>query len=231
MRRPFEKELSALRYFSGTRNGIFLDIGANSGFAVDTFLLFGQDITIHSFEPVREIARSLSVRYRHLPQVIVHQYGLGEGDGTFRIYTPSYRGVIFHPLSSLIKEHADEWLREGMIFGFKERDYTIESSECSIKRLDDLGLAPTFIKMDVQGSELSVLKGGEETLRRSRPVLYIGSVRDEVRLFLNARKYQHFIFDTHSLMFRKTEGNEPNSFFIPDEKLHEIIQNERLTDR
>jgi len=37
--------------------------------------------------------------------------------------------------------------------------------------LDSLGLAPDFIKIDVEGMEWHVLVGGEETIRRHRPVI------------------------------------------------------------
>lgn len=37
--------------------------------------------------------------------------------------------------------------------------------------LDDLRLAPGFIKLDVEGMELNVLLGGEKTIREHRPVI------------------------------------------------------------
>lgn len=39
--------------------------------------------------------------------------------------------------------------------------------------LDSLGLAPDFIKMDVEGMEHFVLRGGEQTIRTHRPVIML----------------------------------------------------------
>jgi FkbM family methyltransferase len=40
-----------------------------------------------------------------------------------------------------------------------------------VKTLDELVLEPSFIKLHLEGRELAVLKGGRETLRRSRPII------------------------------------------------------------
>jgi FkbM family methyltransferase len=40
-------------------------------------------------------------------------------------------------------------------------------------RLDDLGLEPSFVKLDVEGWQARVLRGGRQTLARWRPALLI----------------------------------------------------------
>jgi FkbM family methyltransferase len=62
--------------------------------------------------------------------------------------------------------------------GFRARPYPGEQSTETIRvrteRLDDVlpeGLAPAFIKIDVEGAELEVLRGGIETITRHRPVV------------------------------------------------------------
>lgn len=42
------------------------------------------------------------------------------------------------------------------------------------RRLDDLGVTDVgFVKIDVEGHELAVLRGGRETIERDRPVLFV----------------------------------------------------------
>jgi len=63
--------------------------------------------------------------------------------------------------------------------------------ECEVVRLDDLDLpVPTLIKVDVEGSEVALLQGAEQTIRRHRPTIvmevsghtaaYFGQTADEV---------------------------------------------------
>jgi FkbM family methyltransferase len=51
-------------------------------------------------------------------------------------------------------------------------------------RLDDYcaehGLAPSAMKIDVEGAELSVLEGGRDTLARHRPVIFLSTHGPEV---------------------------------------------------
>jgi len=49
----------------------------------------------------------------------------------------------------------------------------------AVERLDDLATeqkcSPDFIKIDVEGAELDVLRGGEATIRRSRPTIFLST--------------------------------------------------------
>jgi FkbM family methyltransferase len=51
--------------------------------------------------------------------------------------------------------------------------------EVKLRTLDDVagerGLAPRAVKIDVEGAELEVLRGGERTLREHRPVLFLST--------------------------------------------------------
>ncbi len=65
---------------------------------------------------------------------------------------------------------------------------------------------PAFIKMDVEGFELNVVKGLERTLADHRPVLVLevidrhleraGATRDELFSHMEARGYRGFVLDT-----------------------------------
>lgn len=49
-----------------------------------------------------------------------------------------------------------------------------DEHKVQMKRLDDLNLeAPEMIKIDVEGVELEVLKGGAETIRKHQPILIV----------------------------------------------------------
>jgi FkbM family methyltransferase len=55
-----------------------------------------------------------------------------------------------------------------------------KGEEVPVVTLDSLNLPRCeFLKIDVEGMELNVLRGAEQTIRRLRPILYVENDRDE----------------------------------------------------
>ncbi len=81
-------------------------------------------------------------------------------------------------------------------YAVKGPDASLEVPALSLDGyLDHLGRTPTLIQIDVEGAELSVLRGAEVTLRRARPKLLIEvhgwetGAREEVAGFLSRFGY------------------------------------------
>ena len=51
--------------------------------------------------------------------------------------------------------------------------HVVPGDEVEVITLDSLGLAPGFVKLDVEGCELAALIGGERTIRTHRPVVML----------------------------------------------------------
>lgn len=51
--------------------------------------------------------------------------------------------------------------------------HVTEGDSVEVITLDSLGLSPDFIKLDVEGMEWHALKGGEQTIRRCKPVIML----------------------------------------------------------
>lgn len=51
--------------------------------------------------------------------------------------------------------------------------HVVSGDDTEVITIDSLGLAPDFIKLDVEGMEYLALKGGEETIKRCKPVIML----------------------------------------------------------
>lgn len=125
--------------------------------------------------------------------MIIHSIGLGDRPGSFDLFVPSYRGYVFDGLASLDEACARSWLSD-QLFGFDEGRLDIEVVTCAVRRLDDLGCEPAFVKIDVQGYEHRVLQGARQTLAEHRPALLIewpGAVITDYLADLGYAPYQY----------------------------------------
>lgn len=146
-----DKEMRFLPVLVGAgQTGV--DIGANLG--VYTYALSHLCARVEAFEPLPEYAGS--IRAFGSPRIRVHETALSSATGTRPLFFARAGAVIDRGQGSLsATDRADQ-------------------IEVPVRRLDEFAFADvSFIKIDVEGHELDVLKGGAETLRRYRPTLLV----------------------------------------------------------
>ena len=80
---------------------------------------------------------------------------------------------------------------------------------------------PAFIKIDVQGGELAVLHGGEQTIADHRPILLIEAPKQEHESHFFPRfGYRPYGFD--GTVLKRDDTSQSNAFFISPDRLGEL---------
>jgi FkbM family methyltransferase len=139
-----------------------LDIGANEGQFGTTLRQLGYEGWIVSFEPVSEVFQKLRATADNDERWRVFPYALGATNERKAINV-----VELSLMSSFLQPREDSL--ERFPFNRVERIEPVE-----IRRLDDVaercfdGIESPriYLKIDTQGFDLEVMRGGEETLRR-----------------------------------------------------------------
>lgn len=219
-----EEDFNVIDLFPDNQESLFLDIGANHGAVIDVLSKKNKNCRIYGFEPNPLVFRKLYARFKSSKRVSLFNFGLGEKEGIFKLYVPVYRGFEFDGLGSLAPDFDDSWLSETVYF-YNKKSLEVREVTCVIKRLDDLHLEPFFMKVDVEGFELEVFRGGEETIKKAQPIILMesGEKDDAIVEFLGQFGYQLYRYDKGK--FIKGERGSPNSFFITDEKYRWIVSN------
>jgi len=140
---------------------VVIDIGANRGvYTYRLEQLVGRHGAVHAFEPVPVNVRTLTRLFDGRHNVVVYPMALSDHSGTSEIHVPVYRGNQIDALASLVSPSVPH-----------------DSVPVRLSTLDDImsscHQAVSFVKCDVEGAELSVLKGAEGVLRQHRPSLLI----------------------------------------------------------
>jgi FkbM family methyltransferase len=184
----------------GGHSGVAVDVGANFGWY--TYLLAKRYKRVYAFEINDDVTNWIE-RYK-FRNVELHHCGLSSAAGRSRFYVPVIRKMILTGWGSLDRDNlkgADEY-REKEVF---------------LARLDDFGIRDIgFMKIDVEGHEVEVLRGASTSIAQSRPVLLI-EVRDQnldaADSFLANLDYQRFRLET----LIGVAGSRENYIYLPGE--------------
>ena len=152
--RNFERDLWLVPRFC-SKQTIAVDVGANTGIYSRWMAKFARKVEAFECNPVL-----ISKLTKFLPEnVHLHQCGLSSSDGkTLLRFDPLNTGV--GTIEALNKLDQNPGIR------------TVTELEVPMRKLDDFQLdRVTFVKIDVEGHELEVLKGAATLIERDRPAL------------------------------------------------------------
>lgn len=169
----------AMRSFVKEGDTVF-DIGAHLGFY--TLLLsklVGEKGKVFAFEPNPELLPSLRKTVQTLANVELCEIALSDREGKVNLFVPEDASM-----ASL-----SDWTE-----GIAGNVHTVA---CEMRRLDDLVEAqklpvPQFIKCDVEGAELSIFKGGINTLNRVDAPVILFEVNSLAAKSFNAKTNDYF---------------------------------------
>jgi FkbM family methyltransferase len=218
-RRPHEPDFRAFALFRNDRSGLFLDIGANRGQSALSFRLFHPTAPILSIEANPTLEPDLRLIKRLLRNFDYMICAAAEENGTIELHVPVYRGLPVTGEASIDARAAQHgyWLEQQSISDAGD-EVRLLRIEVVARRLDDLGLAPSFVKVDVEGAELRALTGLSRTIEAHRPILLLerSAAHDEVAAFLSDRAYEPFVYLPHEHRLMPYTGQEvQNVFYLP----------------
>ncbi|WP_207539856.1 FkbM family methyltransferase [Sabulicella rubraurantiaca] len=171
------------------RPGTILDIGAHDGLlALPLSELPGTRVL--AFEPLPSAFARLAAACAGRSNIELRPEALGERPGEAMLSLPMLDGVAQEQWASTSKDYR----------GFS--GVTVQQHVVPVVTLDSLALTDLVaVKLDAEGAEEAILRGGADTLRRCRPVLSVeveerhapGSTR-AVPALLESLGYAGFFF-------------------------------------
>ena len=164
----YHKLLMCIKNIPLDRRRICIDVGGFIGqwsyHLVDRFEF------VHAFEPIPLHASCLLANMEGVKNWVLHKEGLGEQADVVTFHIPVKTTGGTH-VSTPIPMCGDD----GAI---------LESEEIYMTWLDSFGFDRVdFIKIDVEGYELMVCKGAEETLLRNKPFVLVEQKGNEERYY------------------------------------------------
>lgn len=218
---PHDEAFFGLAKF-GDGSRCMLDIGANDGISARSYRKLVPNRPILSIEANPFHKHRLERVKAELTNFDYRLIAAGSEPGQLILFTPVYKGVTLTNYASMSPEIARANLSRHMrIRDLGTKAEFLES--CSqVTTIDDLGLDPKLVKIDVEGYEAQVVAGMSETIKTSRPVLMIEhnpASFPELKRFFSVLDYRIASYDRRSDVFLEFDESDPdlNVFFIPIE--------------
>lgn len=195
---PGEMEVGPACQLLCPQDGVVVDIGGNVG---TTTLAFAQCVPrgrVHVFEPSPSMLPWLrrNLELSRLQNVTVHPFGLADAPSRGRLQV----AVAGNPGSAFVA--ADDGKDDAVVLAPAIEVRRLDDALADLSRLD-------FVKIDVEGLELRVLRGAEGLLKRHRPAVLFevneqalrrgGTSGKEVCDWLLARNYRLAYLDRGEL--------------------------------
>jgi FkbM family methyltransferase len=143
--------------------GVVVDVGANEGNFTAAMLDLAPDASVIAAEPSPGPRERLAARFAGDPRVTIVDKALSLYNGTaeFNITAHDHNSSLHEPLHHMPEFYGDS--------GWS----VVKRIEVATTTLDDLvgDRDVSVLKLDVQGGEMDVLRGGSGTLARTRAVL------------------------------------------------------------
>lgn len=219
----YEKSDSAMIERLILDGDVFFDIGANIGWYSLCVALTHRAAKIYSFEPIPKTYSYLesNIKLNHLANVTAFNFGFSDRRGQCDFYI--YEEGSGNASSVNVSDRED-----------------IQVCQSELRTLDDF-TADTrtkvdFIKCDVEGAELLVYRGGLQTIKRDKPIVFSEILRkwstkfdynpNEIFDLFHAQGYQAFtvkdgFLEVFSQMNEFTV--ETNFFFLHKQKHCQLI--------
>ncbi|MBI3520062.1 MAG: FkbM family methyltransferase [Bacteroidetes bacterium] len=152
----------------GVREFVVVDVGAKDGIEYLPDVAFMTEV--HAFEPNLPEFKKLEHLYQQHPfkKLDLHQVGLGEVNGTATFFVSKHSSM-----SSILKPDLKNYKKHFGIYSdyqkWEDSITTEQYTHIDIRAADDyfkdLKTEIDFLKIDTQGSELSILKGAQQLLK------------------------------------------------------------------
>ena len=141
-----------------------LDVGSNDGTSIRMFRRYFPSVKIFAVDPIT------TPKFK-IKNVTLIKAALSDKAGTRTLVTPIVNGKQLTQYSSFYKEKMISQICSDM--ALYEAEVSTILNEVSFNTIDSLGVTPFFVKIDVEGAELEVLKGAPKVIKQFNPIILV----------------------------------------------------------
>ena len=185
-----------------------LDIGSNNFQISKIILSINKQIKIICFDA------NIFLKKKKHKNILFYNFGLSSTNKQTYLHIPFYKGYMLDSLSSVKKSFITSYLDQHNI---NKNKIEIKSIPLEFSKLDNKQYNFQFVKIDVEGSELDILKGAKSNLIRNNPIILVEKNLEftDISKLLSSMNYKTYAYNYKINEFtHKIDIDEKNIFFL-----------------
>ncbi len=217
----FEQDANGVAFINFAQKINIIDVGASDGIATKFFCRKLNVNKIFCFEPYKPYVKTL--KKLGIKNIKIYPYGIDKLNKYYDVFFPRYK--FFSKNLDLItytfynKKKLIEQINLDFIF---KKNIEIVKQKIYLKKIKKIKTKIHFIKIDVNGHELSVIKGLDNIIKRDKPALMIETGEDikDIERFLTKYNFKKYLFSNKKSKFFEIKNNYPlNTYFLQNNHL------------
>ena len=221
----FEEDANGVSFLNLNKKVNIIDVGASDGIASKFFNRKLKINKIICFEPNKSYVKIL--KKINIKNMTVNAYGISQFNKYYQIFFPRYK--FFSKNLDLITyaHYSKKTLLDQINLDFRfKKNISIVKEKIHLKRIKKIKAKIDLIKIDVNGHELSVIKGLSKIIKRDKPALII-ETNDDIKIiekYLKKYGFKKYLFSNRFNRFEKIKKNYPlNTYFLQKNHLRSNI--------
>jgi len=212
----FEDDAHGVSYINFDKKINIIDVGASDGIASKFFMKKLNVSNILCFEPNIPYVKILKkLDYKNMR---VYDYGIGEKNANYKVFYPRYQFFKkdFDLVTYTFYDKKELQKQINLDFKFK-KNINIVQKKIFLKKIDKLNLKISLIKIDVNGHELSVVKGLKNIIKKDKPALIIETDKNinKINNYLEKFNYKKYSFLRKKRAFERIKNTYSlNTYFL-----------------
>jgi len=212
----FEEDANGVTFLNLNKKVNIIDVGASDGIASKFFSRKLKINKIICFEPNKSYVRIL--KELNIKNLIVNAYGISQLNKCYKIFFPRYKFFSKNLDLFTYTYYNKQTLLNQINLDFKfKKNISIVKKKIYLKKIKKIKIKIDLIKIDVNGHELSVVKGLSKIIKRDKPALIIETSDDIKIIEKHLKKYgfeKYLFFNKYNKFFKIKKKYPLNVYFL-----------------
>ena len=212
----FEEDANGVTLLNLNKGVNIIDVGASDGIATKFFnrkLIVNKTICFEPYNSYSRILKKLNIK-----NLKVNTYGISQHNKFHKIFFPRYKFFFWNLDLFTYAYYNKKALLKQLNLDFKFlKNVSIIEEKIYLRKINKIKIKIDLIKIDVNGHELSVVKGLSKTIKKDKPALII-ETGDDIKIIDNYHKkygFQKYLLSNKYNKFCKIKKNYPlNTYFL-----------------